>query len=148
VDRPCSRNSRNAQRTRRWICGCSKQLQLYLLLGGFRKCSGKRSGVSGQISQRPFEPSHYHTIRRTRYIFGREIFSLHPSVLEVKPLQVVMKSDLKCPKPWIVGSLADSCVSSGLVFWEITERLKYWGDHPHTRSKTGVNAVTAGVSPP
>jgi len=31
------------------------------------------------------------------------------------------------------SSLADSCVSSGLVFWNSTEILANWGDHPHTQ---------------
>jgi len=27
--------------------------------------------------------------------------------------------------------MADSCVSSGQVFWKDTKRLANWGDHPH-----------------
>jgi len=43
--------------------------------------------------------------------------------LQQKPFLAV-----KTPK-----ALADSCVSSGLVFWEGTEWLANWGDNRHAQ---------------
>jgi len=39
------------------------------------------------------------------------------------------------------SSLTDSCMSGGLVFWQGTERLENWGDHPHHK-KGGENHIS------
>jgi len=44
------------------------------------------------------------------------------------------------------SSLADSCVSSGLVFWKDTEWFGKLGwSSPYTKKETGVNAPTTGA---
>jgi len=49
-----------------------------------------------------------------------------------------MKSDLKCSNPWSKKQfMADTCVSSVLVFWKSTERLANWGYRPNTQPTTG-----------
>jgi len=50
----------------------------------------------------------------------------------LKAVKDVMKSDLKCSKFESRSSLANSCVSCGLVFLEGVERLTNRGDQPHT----------------
>jgi len=44
--------------------------------------------------------------------------------------------------------LADSCVSSGLVFWKGTERLANWVVHPGSSSHIRRETETTEVSPP
>jgi len=41
-----------------------------------------------------------------------------------------------------MSTLAESCVSSGLVFWDGTDRLINWSDHPHAQVRKQENALT------
>jgi len=85
----------------------------------------------------------------TRYIWDEKIPSMQlkspllSGYWTLGRLQAVMKSDLKCSKPWSRSSLADSCMSNGLVFWKSTERLAKWGDHPQGRNQDRANRAIA-----
>ena len=53
---------------------------------------------------------------------------------------------LQCSKPRIESSLTDSCVSSGLVFWEGTERLANRGDHLDNEGRQEWMHLNTGTS--
>jgi len=61
----------------------------------------------------------------THEVHGEILQLSSPSLSKYWRLRVAMKSDLKCPKPWIDEFFRSHLVSNCLVFWKGTVRLAH-----------------------